>query len=116
MHRRCFDETYHSFHRYGGRGVTVCEEWLTWPGFKKTCPPGWKAGYTLDRINVDGNYCPENCQWLPKHLNTKTLLVDPLDLLAEYRLGKTQTALARKYNTDQPHISRILARARRCHG
>jgi hypothetical protein len=112
MHTRCYDPNYHSFHRYGGRGIDVCPQWHDWKDFEKTNPPGWKKGFTLDRIDNNKGYSPENCRWLPKQLNTKPLLVDPKQLLAEYNSGLQQKALAEMYGTDQPHISRILKKAR----
>jgi hypothetical protein len=72
----------------------------------------WEAGQTLDRIDNDSGYCQENCQWLSKGKNVKTLLVEPAELLAMYEKGYSQQQLADMYGTDQPHVSRILKRAR----
>lgn len=113
MHTRCYDEAYHSYHRYGGRGITACTEWQTYQGFKASCPPGWVRGLTLDRINNDGKYCPENCRWLSQAANKKSLLVDPVELLELYNSGYQQKELAKMFDTDQPHISRILAKGRK---
>lgn len=65
MKRRCDNPRVDSYECYGGRGIKVCDRWLGWDGFPHfledlgPCP----EGYSLDRINVDGNYEPENCRW-----------------------------------------------------
>lgn len=113
MHRRCSDPSYHAYHRYGGRGITVCDRWADFANFKADLEDRYSEGLTLDRTNNDGPYSPDNCEWKPKAENTKTLLVDPQELLKLYEAGTPQKTLASQFNTDQPHISRILARGRR---
>jgi hypothetical protein len=60
MKRRCLDKTNKD---YGGRGISVCERWLTWENFRDDMGPSFKDGLSLDRANNDGNYEPSNCRW-----------------------------------------------------
>ena len=62
---RCTNPNNHKFYMYGARGITVCEEWLDVTNFVAWCNlthPNIK-GVTLDRIDVEGNYEPNNCRW-----------------------------------------------------
>jgi hypothetical protein len=113
MHVRCYDLSYHAFHRYGGRGIEVCPRWQVYGNFKQDMENTWFDGATVDRINPDGNYEPGNCQWLPKGQNVRPPIVNLQQLLDEYNAGASQQTLANKYRTYQPHVSRMLARARK---
>lgn len=71
MKYRCYNPKYHRFHNYGGRGITVCDEWRY--SYKKFRQWALDNGYdyhalygecTLDRINPNGNYEPDNCRWV----------------------------------------------------
>ncbi len=67
MKTRCYDKNIEYFDRYGGRGITMCDEWLGENGFenfyKWSMENGYKDGLTIDRKDVNGNYEPSNCQW-----------------------------------------------------
>lgn len=70
MHYRCNNHKFHEYHNYGGRGIHVCEEWTGVDGYFRFKEWALKNGYdkhlTIDRINVDGNYEPQNCRWITK--------------------------------------------------
>lgn len=65
MKQRCYYSKHEWYSRYGGRGITVCEEWQSVKGFRKwALANGYRDDLTLDRINNDGNYEPSNCRWV----------------------------------------------------
>ena len=79
MRSRCNGCNRPDYKHYGGRGIKVCDRWNDYGKFLQDlgeCPQGG----SLERINVDGDYCPENCKWIlkenqPKNCRTNVLIL-----------------------------------------
>ena len=67
MHTRCEKPNHMNYKNYGGRGITVCDEWSGKDGFinfhRWAMDNNWRPGLTLDRINNDKGYSPDNCRF-----------------------------------------------------
>lgn len=106
---RCMNEKSYEYDTYGGRGITICDEWKN--DFSKFMEWALSNGYSddlsIDRIDVNGNYCPENCRWatLSEQARNKR---DSRYLTA---FGKTQTLAdwADEYNMIPETISYRLS-------
>lgn len=88
MKNRCTNKNAHSYRNYGGRGISVCEEWRqSYTAFRDwAIASGYRDNLTIDRIDVNGNYCPENCRWV---LPSDQALNKTSNRQIEWR-GKTQ--------------------------
>ena len=74
MKSRCMNPSAAAYKYYGGRGISVCEEWAQdTPSFVEwALKNGWSAELEIDRIDTNGNYSPENCRFVTHKQNSQT--------------------------------------------
>jgi hypothetical protein len=72
MKTRCVNKNDSGFHNYGGKGISVCDEWQTFPPFRKWAfDNGYSDDLEIDRIDNSGDYTPENCRWVTRKVNAR---------------------------------------------
>ena len=95
MKARCLNPKNKSFHRYGGRGITICLEWENdYNSFKKwALDNGYVEGLQVDRIENDSGYSPDNCRWITQMKNCENSGVSKLTTedVIEIRRAFTQS-------------------------
>lgn len=100
MKKRCYDKNHKLYDRYGGRGITICDQWLNdfMAFYNWSMANGYQDDLTIDRIDNDKGYSPDNCRWvtmLEQAQNTSK------NVNITYK-GKTQTISAWSRETGIP--------------
>lgn len=106
---RCFNEGSSDYPNYGGRGITVCEEWIYIEDFISDMYPSFIEGLSIDRIDNNGNYEPSNCRWASKEIQNRNTRVLRANNTSGYRgvswFSPTDKFVARiKVDTKVTHL------------
>jgi len=119
MKARCLTETHQSYKNYGDRGIMVCDEWLDYKVFYDwAMSNGYKNNLTIDRVDNDGDYTPDNCKWVKKghqgrnQRSTKLTIDDARDIRCLSSQGYSQQRIADIYGISKWHIQNIIKNRR----
>lgn len=112
MRSRCYLPTFSRYEYYGKRGIKICDEWLGRKGFKNFYNWAMKNGYqsslTIDRIDNEKDYCPDNCRWV-------SMLIQNNNTSKNHYIthnGETKTASqwAKIYNINRNTLNKRIRR------
>lgn len=114
MIQRCTNPNDTNFKNYGGRGVRVCDRWRDFVSFIGDMGSRPTARHSIERINNDGNYAPENCRWATQaeqaHNTRSTRLTDELATIIRCRHanGEIQKHIAKDLGVHKTTISLVV--------
>lgn len=91
MKQRCYNPKNNGFKDYGGRGITICEEWHTFEPFFLWCLKRYKPGLSIDRIDNDKGYSPENCRFTTPAVQRKNRRPHSPEWIAKHGDPRTRT-------------------------
>ena len=110
MKTRCYNPNYYLYHRYGGRGIAICDDWLGENGLHNFAEWSMKNGYSenlsIDRIDNDKGYSPENCRWVTmkqQQNNRSTNHIIPIDGVSK-TMAEWAVYINVNYRVMQKHV------------
>jgi len=116
LRNRCYYKNNNRYHRYGGRGITVCERWLhSFSAFYADMGPKPFKGAQIDRIDNDGNYEPTNCRWVTCAENRRNAITTKLteekvkQIRKLCKVGRmSQRAISLLYGIHESNVSLLI--------
>lgn len=103
MIRRCSDPYIDGYSNYGGRGIIVCDRWKEFKNFYNDIGPIPDNTYSIERVDVNGNYEPSNCIWLPvnkQQRNQRNTVLNEnivVSIRSDFHNGMSLSQLSSKY-------------------
>lgn len=120
MKARCFNAKHKAFKNYGARGIAVCNEWAA--DYKMFYEWALSSGYsdslTIERIDNDGGYYPENCKWVSKSeqvRNRRANKLEPGDaekIRIAVNFGESRRSVAKRFGISVSHVNNIVVHHR----
>lgn len=110
MRQRCYNSNHPAYKNYGGRGVSVCQEWNSFDVFGKwALENGYNDSLSIDRIDCDGDYNPQNCRWADNSVQSNNRRCNHYITIGDDTLSLSEWCkkLGKVYGTVRSRINKL---------